>query len=35
VEKKDSFCWIIVGSGRIGVRGFDTFEGFTPEVCVC
>jgi hypothetical protein len=35
VEDKDSFRWTTIGSRRTCVRGSDTPEGFTPEVCVC
>jgi hypothetical protein len=32
VEDRDFLHWTVIGSGRTGVRGSDTPEGFTPEI---
>jgi hypothetical protein len=35
VEDGASFLRITVGSGRTSVRGSETLEGFTSEICIC
>jgi hypothetical protein len=33
MEEEDSLHWKDVGSGRTGVRGSDTPEGFNMDIC--
>jgi hypothetical protein len=35
VEDRYSLHWKVVGSGRTNFRGYDTVEGFSPEICGC